>query len=67
MIKSDTFKLTCYNCGTTIGILKFNMPIEAEAYDKGISQIAKGQSIFRGKIYCLDCLNEAMDEVVYNG
>lgn len=66
MIQTDTFKLTCYNCGITIGIIKLNMPIEVEVYDKGINQIAKGQDIFRGKFYCLDCLNKAMDEVVYN-
>lgn len=62
MIKTDTFKITCYNCGTTIGIIKFNMPIEAKAPDKGVNQIAKEIGIFRGKFYCLDCLNEAFEE-----
>ena len=37
MLKTNLFKLTCHNCGTTIGFITLKYPIKAENYNKGIT------------------------------
>lgn len=47
-------KLTCYNCGKTIGIAKLNSPMETEEYN--FNKIIYNEANLEIKFYCPECI-----------
>jgi len=39
MIQRDVFKLICYNCGATIGLVKTSEPVPSNNEKRGVDQI----------------------------
>lgn len=58
MIQTDTFKLICYNCGATIGLIKSSELIPCDNERMCVDKIFSYRNYIDFKFYCLNCLNK---------